>query len=113
MEPAEILRDGSLRLKSGGCVFLYTRLKPGVLLTNISGYDIGGLEEAPLELISAEYRRFAKPVEWFVNAGDAVNVSNQVFRRWIDWLSTRRHLLKGMHVLTATQPTKLTVEIAR
>ena len=37
----ETLPDGRIKLTAGECSFVYARLKPGVLLVTIAGYDTG------------------------------------------------------------------------
>ena len=37
-------------------------------MTSISGYDAGELVSAPLDAVEAEYRRFALPIEWLIDA---------------------------------------------
>jgi hypothetical protein len=109
----EILRDGSTRLTGTDCSFIFTRLKPGLMLTSISGRDTGDLGTAPLDFMEAEYSRFSEPIEWFVDAKAAPNAVGKVFRQWIEWLVSHRRLLKRVHILVRTKPAELTMAIAR
>ena len=113
MAEAELLRDGSLRYRAGDCCFVFTRVRPGVLLTSIFGYDSGELGRAPLEAVEAEYSRFQLPIEWFIDASGVSNARNPVFQQWTSWLNENRSKLKRVAVLTGTRPAHLTISIAR
>jgi hypothetical protein len=109
----EYLRDGALRIRGADCTFVFTRIRPGVLLTSISGLDSGELGTAPLDEVEAEFERFRTPLEWFVDASAAMNARSGVFQQWTGWLDSNRAKLQRIQVLTGTKPAHLTISIAR
>lgn len=109
----EILRNGSLRLKSGDCVFLLTRLRPSVMHTRIVGHDSGEFGTAPLEVMEAEITRFGEPLTWFVDAGDATGPPVAVSQAWTIWFLTHQKSLRAVHVLVSSRTLGLTVAIVR
>jgi len=109
----ETLKDGSLRLRSEHCTFVYTRLRPGVVLTTISGHDRGELGDAPLREIGAEFARFGQPVEWFVDTKNTFNAVDNVSDAWTAWFQENRAWLKRVSILVTSKPVHLTVSIAR
>lgn len=109
----EYLSDGSLRMRGADCCFVFTRLRPGVLLTSISGLDSGEFGSAPLNEVEAEFERFRTPLHWFVDASTASNARSGVFQQWTEWLEGNRDKLQRICVLTGTKPAHLTISIAR
>lgn len=109
----ETLRNGSLRLKSEDCVFLFTRLRPSVMHTRIRGYDSGEFGAVPLEVMETEMARFGEPVTWFVDAGDATGPPVAVSQAWTNWFLTHQKSLRAVHVLVSSRTLGLTVAIAK
>ncbi|MFP2906524.1 hypothetical protein ACLESD_15950 [Pyxidicoccus sp. 3LFB2] len=62
----EQLPDGSLRLKTSGVSFTYTRLRPGALRVHLHGYNRGDLGPAGFEPLAAELERHA-PLDLLVD----------------------------------------------
>ena len=113
MAVPERFSDGSFRFSGGGTAFTFHRLRPGVMLTTASGFDRGGVGDAPLRVIEAEVRWFRTPLEWFIDAQQADNATSPVFTRWTEWLGRNSGLLRRLHVLTGGEAMRLTVSIAR
>jgi len=109
----ETLRGGDLRLSDDACIFLYRRLRPGVLLTLVRGRDTDQFGTTPLDIIDRECRLFQRPVEWFLDASQVKRASITVSDKWTAWLREHPGALAKMHVLTNSKETRLMVEIAR
>ncbi|GEM_PF-1041533 len=58
----ENLTSGEIRMKAGGCAFLFKRLMPGVIFTAIAGTDKGELGTIALDEITEEFARFRQPL---------------------------------------------------
>jgi hypothetical protein len=109
----ELLADGALRLSGDSAAFLFLRARPGVLLTVAKGRDTGEFGTAPLTFVEREYKRFGRPVEWFLDGSAVENATHPVFLRWTDWLAAKPAALRQLHVLPAAGPAQLTMAIAQ
>ena len=109
----DTLRGGDVRLSGKVGAFLYTRLKPGALLTISSGRDTGEFGTSPLDIVEREYRLFNRPVQWFFDATHVESATLAVSEQWTAWLGKNRGRLAQMHVLTNSVETRLMIGIAR
>jgi len=108
----ETLPDGRVKLSSGDCSFVYSRLKPGVLLVTISGYDTGQFGTRSLDEIRDELQRH-QPLELFVDARDAFGATVSVSDEWTRFFTGNRERLKRVSVLVGSKAVYLTVAIAQ
>ncbi|HYI95392.1 MAG TPA: hypothetical protein VEX68_17765 [Bryobacteraceae bacterium] len=109
----ETLRGGDQRLSGKLGAFLYTRLRPGTLLTLSCGRDTGEFGTSPLDIVEREFHLFNRPVHWFFDATRVENATAAVSEQWTTWLRANRGKLAQMHVLAATEETHLMIGIAR
>jgi hypothetical protein len=109
----ETLRGGDLRLTGSKGVFIFHRLRPGVIQSYFEGRDTGEFGKAPLEFIEAEHATFCKPVEWFFDASKAENAARSVSDDYTAWLRRSKDLLSRLHVLAPTQEVRLMIDISR
>jgi len=108
----ETLADGSLRLSEGGCTHTYTRLRPGVMLVSIAGYDRGQLHPAAFEPIEAELSD-RQPLALLFNVSRAEGATRSVSDAWTEWFRTRRPQLREVHILVASKYLDLIVNVAK
>lgn len=108
----ETLADGSVRLTGPSCGFLYRRLRPGLLLVNITGDDKGELGTAAIDEISAEIGRFG-PLELFVDTAGASGVDTRVSELWTAWFRDNQPRLKRVSILATSRFVHLAVSIAK
>src|SRR4051794_41070198 len=108
----ETLPDGSIRLATEGCSFVYTRLRPGVLLTVVSGYDRGDLGYAALDEVAAEIGRFGA-VRWFVDTREAFGVTTRVREDWTAWFQANQSALRGVDILVGSTFFAMAVSVAK
>ncbi|HZH35378.1 MAG TPA: hypothetical protein VEX64_11085, partial [Pyrinomonadaceae bacterium] len=108
----EILPGGNIKLSSGDCVFLFERLRPGVLLVTISGHDTGQFGTTTLDEIRAAINR-EETIELFVDAREAFGASVSVSDEWTRFFSTNRSNLSRVHILAGSKMVHLTVSIAQ
>ncbi len=88
-------------------------LKPGVIITAISGTDKGELATVALDQIREEFARFRQPLAWFIDAEHSPNVVSQVVEQWTGWLLKHQHIFKSIHVFTSDKAMRLNFSIAR
>jgi len=109
----EILPGGDVRLLSGNCIFLYQRVRPGVLRITITGYDSGQFGTATLDEILTAINREGK-LELFVDAREASGAGVGVSEDWTRFFSTNQEKLSRVHVLVGgSKVLQLTVAIAQ
>jgi hypothetical protein len=108
----ETLSDGRVKLSSGGCDFVFSRVKPGVLLVTIAGYDTGQFGTASLDEIRLELQRH-QPLELFVDAREADGATIGVSDEWTRFFTANRERLKRVSVLAGSKAVHLTVAIAQ
>ena len=108
----ETLSDGTLRLSVKDCAFTYTRLRPGVLLVRISGFDRGELGRAPFEQPEAEMSAHG-PLALLLDLRQAEGATKAVSDAWTEWFRERRPQLREVHILVASKFLDLTVKVAK
>ena len=109
----EKLPDGAVRLSgSDGCTFTFRRLRPGVMLVVISGYDTGVLGDAPLDIMTAELSRTA-PLSLFVDTRDVTGVVTPVRESWTAWFQRHQAQLAKVTVLVSDKLINSAVGVAR
>ena len=111
----ELVENGSVRLTSDQCTFLFEHPQPGVLLITIDGDDTGQFGNAALDEIAQEFSRFNAPVHVFVDARGAIGPSTGVMEKWTAWLAANKHKLTKLDVLVPEKSKllHLTVSIAK
>jgi hypothetical protein len=112
MPHIDTLPDGSTRLHAGLCTFVHTRLQPGALFTAARGVDDGGLGDSALRWVDDELVRFALPLQWFIDAREAVSASPSVLRTWTRWFEQNAARLR-VHVLPGNAVLSMNIDIAR
>ena len=112
MYQREIQKDGTVKLYSAGCAFLYRRLRPGVLLVTITGDDRGELGMAPLHELDAEIARGA-PLSLFVDTRAARGAATSVTEDWTAWFAGNQKNLRGVSILATSKFVQLIVSIAK
>lgn len=108
----EVLSDGRIKLAADDCVFLFRRIKPGVLVVTISGHDTGQFGTSTLDEIRMEILRY-RPVELFVDAREALGAAVSVSDEWTRFFSLNREHLQRVSVLVGSKVLYLTVAIAQ
>jgi hypothetical protein len=88
------------------------RLRPGVLLAQIIGYDRGALGRAPFDEIERQLAR-PQPVELFFDLRDAAGAVGEVRHAWTEWFQRTRPHLARVTVLASSRFVNLTLEIAK
>ena len=109
----ETLRGGDLRLTGSKGVFVFHRLRPGIIQCYFEGRDTGEFGKAPLQFIEAEFATFGKPVEWFFDATRTENAARSVADEYTAWLRRSKDILSRLHVVAATQEVRLIIDISR
>lgn len=111
----DLLPDGTVRLSSGRCAFLYRRLRPGALLVTIDGYDQGQFGAAPVDEAAAEFSRTSEPLRLYIDTQLASGPTTGVMETWTAWLAANRERLARVVVLVAPESKllHLTVSIAQ
>lgn len=108
----ETLADGRIKLSAGDCAFVFARLKPGVLLVTIAGYDTGQFGTTTLDEIRLEMQRH-QPLELFVDAREVFGAAMSVSDEWTRFFTDSRERLKRVSVLAGSKAVHLTVAIAQ
>lgn len=111
----EMLENGSVRLVSEKCQFVYRPLRPGALLVTIDGNDTGQFGRAPLEEIDREQASAGVPLRVFIDASKATGPSTSVMEMWTTWLAARKEDLERVVMLIpeGSKLLHLTVSIAQ
>lgn len=109
----EYMRDGSLRLSSAECSFVFTRLRPGAILLSIFGKDAGQFEALPFAELEAETGRFGLPLELFVDTRSAHGVPPRVTEAWTSWFVAHQAALKRVSILVGSRPVRLAVSMVQ
>jgi hypothetical protein len=108
----ETLSDGTLRLSVKDCSFTYTRLRPGVLLVRISGFDRGEMGDAVFKQPEAEMAAHT-PLSLLLDLRQAEGATKTVSDAWTEWFRVRRPQLQEVHILVASKFLNLTVNVAK
>lgn len=108
----ETLEDGSVRLSSERCSFIYRRPRPGVVYMRIIGQDRGEFGTAPMDELREDLRRYA-PVELFVEMDESSGAAVPVQEAWTEWFSGHRSELKGVSILTHSKFMHFTAEVVK
>jgi hypothetical protein len=108
----EILKDGSICLRSAGCSFVYRRLRPGAVLVTITGDDKGEFGLAPLHELDAEITRSA-PLSLYVDTRAARGAATSVSEDWTAWFASNQKNLRAVSILATSKLVHLIVSIAK
>lgn len=108
----EATTDGRVRLTAAACTFVFERLRPGALLVTIAGNDTGQFGTTTLDEIRMELLRH-RPLELFVDAGEALGAAVRVSEEWTRFFSVNREQLRRVSVLVGSKVVGLTVAIAQ
>jgi hypothetical protein len=111
----EILDDGSVRLSAGNAVFIFRRLRPGVLLVTISGDDRGQFGSSAIDEIVTEHIRFHEPMLLFFDLRKALGPTSDVMQTWTAWFESNRDNFRRIVLLVPPESKvlHLTVSIAQ
>jgi hypothetical protein len=107
--------DGSVWLTADQCTFRFERLRPGVLLVTIEGYDHGQFGPLVVDEIAAEFARTSGPLRLYIDTSRASGPTTEVMETWIAWLTANRSRLASVVVLVPPESKllQLTVSIAQ
>ncbi|PTL76760.1 hypothetical protein [Vitiosangium sp. GDMCC 1.1324] len=108
----EALEDGTVRLSSERCSFIYQRPRPGVVHMRIVGSDKGEFGTAPMDELREDLCRFA-PVELFVEMDEITGANLPVQEAWTEWFSHNRSALKSVSMLTRSKYMHFTAEVVK
>jgi hypothetical protein len=108
----ETLADGTLRLREKDCTLTYTRLRPGVLLVRIIGFDRGELIREEIEQLDAELAAHT-PLALLVDLRWAEGATKVVSDAWTEWFRDRKPQLREVHILVMTKFLDVTVNVAK
>jgi hypothetical protein len=108
----ETLEDGTLRLREKSLALTYTRLRPGVLLVRIIGFDRGELIQEEIEQLEAEVAAHA-PLALLVDLRWAEGATKVVSDAWTEWFRTRKPQLREVHILVVSKYLDVTVNVAK
>ncbi len=111
----DVLPDGTVRLSSRRCSFVYRRLRPGALLVTIEGYDEGQFGPATVDEAAAEFSRTSETLRLFIDTQLASGPTTAVMETWTAWLAANRTRLARVVVLVSAESKllHLTVSIAQ
>lgn len=112
MPVREVLPDGTVRLSSPTCTFVFNTVRPGVLLMTVSGRDTGEFGTAALDEIDSEIRKFG-PLDLFVDAREATMVAVRVSDAWTEWFRLNSRGLRRVNTLVSSKAMDLTMGIAK
>jgi hypothetical protein len=108
----ETLEDGTLRLRVKDCALTYTRLRPGVMLVRIFGFDRGELIREEIEELEAELTAHP-PLALLVDLREAEGATKVVSDAWTQWFRTRKPQLQEVHILVMSKLLDVTVNVAK
>lgn len=108
----ETLQDGTLRLRVKDCALTYTRLRPGVLLVRIIGFDRGEMIREEFEELEAELTAHS-PLALLVDLRGAEGATKVVSDAWTEWFRTRKPQLSEVHIVVMSKLLDVTVKVAK
>ena len=108
----EQLEENVVRIEGERCAFTYRRLRPGVVLIQITGHDKGELGFASVDELREDISRFA-PIELFFDTVDVLGATVNVSEMWTEWFSAHRSALKSVSILVRSRYVHLTIEVAK
>lgn len=108
----EILKDGTVCLRSAGCTFVYRRLRAGAVLVTITGDDKGEFGLAPLQELDAEIAR-GVPLSLYVDTRAARGAATSVSEDWTAWFANNQKGLRAVSILATSKLVHLIVSIAK
>jgi hypothetical protein len=103
---------GVVTLAAGDAQFVFKRPRPGVLLIEASGDDMGQFGSSALDEITNALHR-ERPLELFIDTSAAVSVTPRVREEWTRFFSSNRDKLIAVHVLTSSRLVHLAVAVAQ
>jgi hypothetical protein len=112
MYQREIQSNGTIKLHSAGCAFLFRRLRPGVLLVTITGDDKGEFGMAPLHELDAEIAR-GSPLSLFVDTRAVRGAATSVTEDWTAWFAANQKSLRSVSILATSKFVQLIVSISK
>jgi hypothetical protein len=108
----EILQNGSVRLSTDECSFHYVRIRPGVLLLKITGYDRGNLGLDVLDEIKKEITNFSS-LRLFIDASEARGAASRASDDWTTWLRDNRASLGSVDIYVGSQIMYVIIAISK
>lgn len=109
----ETLADGTIKLQSErGSSMTIARVRPGVVLVRIVGYDRGELGDAPFDLMQAEAQRWGK-IELFVDATETPGAVTSVREMWTEWFKVHRSQLIRVHAVSGSTFVEMALSVAK
>jgi hypothetical protein len=112
MAESEVQRDEPVRLTGQSCSFTFRRLRPGVMLVAITGFDRGEHGARALDEMQAEITRFG-PLHLFVDARDATGATTAVSDAWTAWFQASSKSLRQVRILVGSRHLKQTVAVSK
>ena len=112
MYERETLPDGSTLLRSARCRFVFRRVRPGVLLITIEGFDDGSFGDAPFDHTLAEVARFGA-IDLFFDTTAAQGAATPVREAWTAWFAAQKPRLRRVHIVGASKYILSTMHITK
>jgi hypothetical protein len=103
--------DGDVVLQALHCTIAIRRPSPRVVVLEISGRDVGELEDRPHRALDALLP--PQGAELFIDARNALGPSLGVSAGWARWLGSRRERLASVSMLTRTRFVHLTADFVK
>ena len=104
----ETLPNGVVDLSTDHCHYLIKRLKPGILLIEVSGKETGSLGRAPLGEVAVE-AALHPPVRLFIDLSELSQVASTVSGDWTAWFRANEKSIRRVDALVSSTYLKLTV----
>jgi len=98
----QVEKDGSVRIASEQCSFVYRRVRPGVLLVSISGFDSGEFAMESIDQVRAMIAR-SEPTELFVDLSGVTGVTPNVSDAWAAWFRANRQSVRRVSILATSR----------
>ena len=108
----EALADGTVRLSAERCVFIYRRLRPGVLLVTIVGDDRGQFGSATLDEVADELSRFGKQLLLFCDLRETSGPTTPVMEMWTAWFANHQTELRRVVLLVPPESRVLHLSVS-
>src|SRR5262245_17267342 len=101
-----------LRFEGLHCHLTIDRPARGVILVQISGWDVGEFGSAPLLALRDLFEK-PDPVDLFIDARDVQAASIHVSGEWAQRLAGHKDLLRSITMLTGSRYIQVTAEFVR
>jgi hypothetical protein len=108
----EIAEDGSVVISDARCKVVFRRIRPGALEIEIAGTDNGQFGTVMIDEVALALVR-ERPLELFIDAGDASMPAVSVAKGWTDFFSLNQESFKRVRILAGSKAVALTMKIVQ